>query len=178
MPAMALASLFLLDGCVSQPMGPMVAVMPAPGKLFAAFQEDQAICKQFAGQETQGAAERANNQQIGTAAVGTVLGAAVGAGLGGGRGAAAGAGLGALGGTVVGGGGAARAGESLQTRYDIAYSQCMAARGNVVPGYQAAVPPPPPPGYPPQPGSLAPGYPPPGAPPPGYGVPGYGYPGR
>ena len=160
----ALASLLLLDACAAQPMGPTVAVMPAPGKPFDAFTQDQGVCQQFADQQTQGAAQRANDRQVGTAVLGTVLGAGVGALVGGGRGAAVGAGVGALGGTAIGANQAQGAQYSLQQRYDLAYSQCMYTRGNQVPGY---LPPgsSPPPGYAPgyAPGS-APGYP----PPPGY----------
>jgi hypothetical protein len=48
---------------------------------------------------------------------------------------------------MVGAAPAAQAQQTLQQRYDIAYTQCMYARGNQVPGYGAAssVPPPPPP---------------------------------
>jgi hypothetical protein len=164
------AALLLLAGCASTPMGPTVMVMPAPGKPFDAFQADQAVCKQFADGQVAGGAQQANNQQVGTAVVGTLLGAGLGAAIGGGRGAAIGAGAGALGGTAVGAGPASAAQYSLQQRYDMAYAQCMYAHGDQVPGYQPA--PPPvylPPGYPPQ-GYPAPGYPPPPGyrPPPGY----------
>jgi hypothetical protein len=141
--------------------------MPAPGKPFDVFQGDQALCKQYAAGEVQGGAESANNRQVGTAVIGTLLGAGLGAAIGGGRGAAIGAGAGALGGTAVGAGPAQNAQYSLQQRYDLAYSQCMYSRGNQVPGFRpAGAPPPPPPGYPP-PGYAPPGYPPPGYPPPG-----------
>lgn len=60
---------------------------------------------------------------------------------GGGRGA----GTGAIAGTAVGAGQAERAQLSLQQRYDIAYQQCMYAKGNQVLGFQPAAPPPPPP---------------------------------
>src|SRR5208283_385241 len=113
-----------------EPMGPTVAVMPAPGKPFDVFQGDQAVCKGFASNQVQGGAQQANNRQVGTAVVGTLLGAGLGAAIGGGRGAAIGAGAGALGGTAVGAGPAQGAEASLQQRYDIAYSQCMYARGN------------------------------------------------
>ncbi len=112
--------------------------------------------------------------QVGTAVIGTLLGAGLGAAVGGGRGAAIGAGAGALGGTLVGAGPSQQANYSLQQRYDLAYSQCMYTRGNQVPGYQ------PPPGYasaPPQdyPPQAAPsqGYPPPQGyqPPPGLSAP-------
>ncbi|HXT80071.1 MAG TPA: glycine zipper family protein [Acetobacteraceae bacterium] len=158
-PATLLASLTLVTACTSQPMGPTVGVMPAPGKPFEVFQTDQAVCKQFADGQVAGGAQHANNMQVGTAVVGTLLGAGLGAAIGGGQGAAIGAGAGALGGTAVGAGPAAQAQYSLQQRYDLAYSQCMYSRGNQVPGYVPAAPnyapgyapaypPPPPPGYP------------------------------
>jgi uncharacterized protein YcfJ len=148
--AAILTSLLVLSACASEPMGPTVAVMPAPGKPFDVFQSDQAVCKGFASQQVQGGAQQANNAQVGTAVVGTLLGAGLGAAIGGGRGAAIGAGAGAVGGTAFGAGPSSQAQYSLQQRYDLAYSQCMYARGNQIPGYAPA-------GY-------APGYP----PPPGY----------
>jgi hypothetical protein len=155
----ALVPVLLLSACAQEPLGPTIPVMPAPNKPFDVFQGDQALCKQYASNQVQGGAQQANNQQIGTAVVGTLLGAGLGAAIGGGRGAAIGAGAGALGGTAVGAGPSERAQYSLQQRYDLAYAQCMYSRGNQVPGYQpSGPPPPPPPGY-------APGYPPP--PPPG-----------
>jgi hypothetical protein len=163
-----LAPALLLSACASEPLGPTVAVMPAPNKPFDVFQSDQAVCKQFAFSQTQGGAQQANNRQVGTALVGTLLGAGLGAAIGGGRGAAIGAGAGALGGTAVGAGPSQRAQYTLQEQYDLAYSQCMYAHGNQVPGYQPppGPPPPPPPGYAPNYApsyapSYAPGYPPP-----------------
>ena len=140
----------LLGGCAQTPLGPTVAVMPAPGKPFDVFATDQAVCKQFAEGQVAGGAQSVNNQQVGTAILGTVLGAGLGAAIGGGRGAGIGAASGALGGTALGAGSASSGQYSLQQRYDIAYSQCMYSRGNQVPGFS------PPPGYAPQ------GYPPPG----------------
>ncbi len=162
----ALTALLLLDACVTQPMGPTVQVMPAPGKPFDVFQQDQAVCKQYADQQTAGGAQQANNQQVLAAGVGTVLGAGLGAAVGGGRGAAIGAGAGAVTGTAYGAGPAQYAQMSLQQRYDAAYSQCMYAHGNQVPGYYP--PAPPPPGYAPPPPGYAP-------PPPGYAPPLRGY---
>ena len=69
-------------------------------------------------------------------------------------------------GTAIGAGPASQAQYSLQDRYNLAYAQCMYAKGNQVPGYL------PPSGYPAR-GYPAPGY----APPPGYGAPGYPPPG-
>ena len=131
--AVILTPVLLLSACASEPLGPTVAVMPAPGKPFDMFQGDQALCKDFAAQQVQGGAQQANNKQVGTAVVGTLLGAGLGAAIGGGRGAAIGAGAGALGGTAVGAGPAGQAQYSLQQRYDLAYSQCMYSRGNRCP---------------------------------------------
>ena len=133
-------------GCVSQPIGPAVAVMPGPNKPFIIFQQDDALCKQYAGQRVAGGAAEANAAALGTAAAGTALGAGVGAAAGG-HGAAAGAGLGAVAGTAVGTAPAQWSQLNLQQRYDVAYLQCMYARGNQVPGFAApAAPPPPRPG--------------------------------
>jgi hypothetical protein len=134
------APLLLLDACAATPLGPTIPVMPAPGKPFDVFQSDQLLCKQFAENQVAGGAQQANNRQVGTAIIGTVLGAGLGAAIGGGRGAAIGAGAGALGGTAIGAGPAANAQMSLQQQYDLAYAQCMYTRGNQVPGF---MPPPP-----------------------------------
>jgi uncharacterized protein YcfJ len=141
----ALAAALALVACVSQPMGPTVAVMPAPNKPFEVFAQDQAACKEFAANQVAGGAQVANNQALGTAAIGTALGAGLGAAIGEGRGAAVGAGTGAIAGTAIGAGQSERSQLSLQQRYDIAYEQCMYAKGNQVPGMAPAVAPPPPP---------------------------------
>ncbi len=135
----------LVGGCVQQPTGPTVGVMPAPNKPFEVFQQDQAICTQYANQTVAGGAQEANNQALGIAALGTILGAGLGAAVGGGSGAAIGAASGALGGTLVSAGPQGAQQYTLQQRYDLAYSQCMYAKGNQVPGYAAPTAPPPPP---------------------------------
>ena len=139
-----IATAFLvLSACAAQPMGPTAAVMPAPGRPFVVFQQEQAQCRQFADQETAGGADQANLRQLGTAALGTVLGGGLGAAIGNGRGAAIGAAAGVLGGTALGAGPAVQTGRALQYRYDLAYMQCMAAHGNQLPGQAriAALPP-------------------------------------
>jgi hypothetical protein len=162
----ALALMVSLAACVAPPVAPTIPVAPGPGKSFDAFNADQASCQQYAYQATAGGAYAANNQAVGSAIIGTALGAGLGAAIGGGRGAAIGAASGAALGTVAGAGGASYAQMSLQQQYDVVYGECMMARGNRVPGFA------PPPGAPPYGG---PGYgPPPGAPP--YGGPGYGPP--
>ncbi len=140
-----------LAGCASHPLGPSVMVMPAPNKPFDVFVQDQAICRNFADQQVNGGAAAANNRAVGSAIVGTALGAGLGAAIGGGGGAAIGAASGAIAGTGVGASSSSYAGFELQRRYDIAYMQCQYARGNQVPGYYYARPAyyPPPPNAPP-----------------------------
>jgi uncharacterized protein YcfJ len=119
-----------------------VTVLPAPGKPFPAFAEDDAACRTFASAQVSGGPEQANSAVIGSAVVGTLLGAALGAAIGGGRGA----GIGAASGTVIGTGAGASNNTwsqmSLQQRYNIAYMQCMYAKGNQVPGYSVVAAPP------------------------------------
>ena len=45
-------SVLLLAGCVSIPIGPSVRVLPAPGKPFDVFVREDALCRQFAVQQT------------------------------------------------------------------------------------------------------------------------------
>jgi len=174
-------ALALLAGCATVPTGPTLTVYPGPGKPFEVFQADDYACRQWAQQQIGGASpSQTANQNLATgAAVGTLAGAGLGALMGSasghaGAGAAIGAGAGLLTGTAVASGPAASSGYELQRRYNIAYGQCMYARGNQVPGVRPARaygPPPPPPGYGPPPPAYGPpqsGY---GPPPPSYGPP-------
>jgi uncharacterized protein YcfJ len=160
------AASLMLSACAHEPMGPRVAVMPGQNKPFEVFQQDQSVCQAYANQQVGGEARDANNRAVGSAVLGTLLGAGLGAAVGGGRGAAIGAGAGAVAGTAYGANGSAYEQGGIQRQYDIAYSQCMYSRGNQVPGYGGgprAYGPPPAPGYAPPPG-----YGPPPPPPPGY----------
>jgi hypothetical protein len=142
------ASLGLLAGCAMQPVGPSVAVFPAPYKPFEVFRQDQYECGQYASDQIAGLAHEANNRAVGAAAIGTALGLAVGVATGSGRAATVGAVTGGAIGGTIGANESERAGFSLQRRYDIAYAQCMYSRGNQVPGFQRDALPPPPPGGP------------------------------
>ena len=140
----------MLAGCASIPTGPSVAVMPASGKPFDQFQADNAICRQFAEQQMGANPNQVAREQVITgAATGAAIGAASGALMGNGHEnqteSMAGAGL--IVGSAAGASAANASTMSLQRRYDIAYMQCMYARGNLVPGYPAPryTPPPPPP---------------------------------
>jgi len=155
----------LLGACATIPTGPSVMVLPGTGKPFEQFQADDAACRQWALQSAGITTKKAASDSMVTgAAVGTAVGAAAGAALGAAAGnpavgAAAGAGVGLLGGSAIAGGYADSAVHSVQHRYDIAYMQCMYAKGNQIPvargslpAYTAIspgpadVPPPPPPG--------------------------------
>lgn len=129
-----------VGGCASpRPAAPSIAAMPGRGKSYAAFQRDDGFCQSSAqsaiGYQSPG--EAANQTAVGTAAVGTALGALAGAAIGSvsgnmGTGAAIGAGTGLVAGGAVGAGNARAAGGSIQSRYDAVYAQCMSAKGNQV----------------------------------------------
>ncbi len=169
-------ALALLGGCATMPTGPTVSVLPGPGKPFEVFQADDYACRQWAQAQIGGSSpsETANQNLATGAVVGTLAGAGLGALIGStsghaGAGAAIGAAAGALTGTAMASGPAASSQYSLQRRYDIAYQQCMYAKGNQVPGVRPVRtygPPPPPPNYGPPPGYGPPPQPNYGPPPP------------
>jgi len=147
--------LLLLVGCATAPPGPSVMVLPAPGKPFEVFQAEDANCRYYASQQIGMDPQQVANQNTATGAiVGTVAGAGLGAAIGAatgnpGAGAAIGAGSGLVAGTVVGANSGQMEGWEAQRRYDIAYQQCMYAKGNQIPGMaqrnRRGYPPPPPP---------------------------------
>ncbi|HYB43962.1 MAG TPA: glycine zipper family protein, partial [Candidatus Methylomirabilis sp.] len=130
----------VLGACATVPPGPNVMVLPGSTKTFEQFQQDDAICRQWAGASTgMSPGDAATNSAVTSGAVGTILGAAAGAAIGAAAGnpalgAAAGAGGGLLFGSAAGASAGSYAGMTLQRRYDIAYVQCMYAKGNLVPG--------------------------------------------
>src|SRR2546428_12299260 len=134
-----LACVVLLAACTTVPPGPTVMVLPGAGKSFEQFQADDAVCRQWADQQARTTPQAASSQSTVTgAAVGTLIGAGLGAAIGAaagnpGIGAAVGAGGGLLSGTVFGARKGQAAGGEVQHRYDIAYTQCMYAKGNHVP---------------------------------------------
>jgi hypothetical protein len=114
--------------------------MPGPGKTLEAFQSDNGACKAFAADEVKGQADAANQRAFGTALLTTALGAGLGAAggsLGGdaGGGAAVGAAVGAGAGSAIGAGNNSTDQQGIQWQYDNAFSQCMYAKGEAVPGY-------------------------------------------
>ena len=172
MAGLGIVSVLALSACaVAPPDGPSVMALPPQGKSFDVFQQDDAMCRGYATQQTGGAsaAQAANNSGIGSAVLGTALGAGVGAALGSvggavGTGAAVGGAAGLLAGSAIGANNAQAAGGNVQARYDTAYTQCMYSRGNTVQsaptGYAAGYAYPP--GYYPGPyygpGYYGPGY--------------------
>jgi hypothetical protein len=136
--------LSIMAGCAATPMGPTVQVMPGRGKTFETFQGDQAGCKAYAASQVSGQADAANQRAVGTTLLSTVLGAGLGAGVGAaagnaGAGAAIGAAAGAGGGTAYGAGNSANDQAGIQQQYDNAFSQCMYAKGEQVPGFAPQV---------------------------------------
>jgi len=130
-----LAMPLALCACSSIPAGPGVMVLPGTGKSFEQFRGDDVVCRQFAVFQVGGAtpASSAVSSGVSSAVVGSALGAAAGAAIGGGQGAAVGAGIGAAGGGLTGTAMASSSMNSTQDRYDIAYIQCMYAKGHRVP---------------------------------------------
>ena len=127
-----LAAVVGLSACATIPTGPSVMVLPGQGKTFEQFQTDDAVCWQWASAQAGTTPGQASTEAaVSSAALGTVLGAGLGAAIG--------AGSGALGGTCVGMGASQAAAGTVQWRYDIAYEQCMYAKGHQTdPGGHAA----------------------------------------
>ena len=149
---LGIASILLLSGCVTQPIGPSFSAMPPQGKSMQAFDADESACEQYAGDRVAGRVDAANNQVATSTIVGTAIGVGLGAAVGNTQGAIVGGTAGGLIGNGTSGPGYKQAG--VQRQYDAAYAQCMTSRGNRV-------------GYGPRPGDYPP--------PPGYGPPPPGY---
>jgi uncharacterized protein YcfJ len=140
----AITSLGILAGCAAtMPNGPSIAVMPAPGKPFEVFVAEERECRQFAQQSIGVSVSQASTEaEVKSIAAGAAIGAAAGALGGGHQGAGTGAAVGMLGGAAIGSDQARYSGYEAQRRYDIAYEQCMYAKGNQLPqasGYQPRV---------------------------------------
>jgi len=159
-----------LGACtVAPPTGPSVMALPGRDKSFGAFRQDDAVCRDYADQQIGYGrpAEAATAAGVGSAVIGTALGAVAGAAIGSvsgqaGAGAAIGGAAGLVGGSAIGADNARASAGGLQRRYDISYTQCMYAKGNRVEAR--------PPGYGYGGGYGGYGYP-------AYAYPSYGYPG-
>ena len=113
--------------------------LPSAGKNLTTFEQEDGGCRAQAaakiGNVLQGKA--GTQAAVGSAAVGTALGAAAGSTIGAaagnaGAGAAIGGAAGLAGGVAIGANNAAASEGDLQTRYDIAYTQCMYFHGDTV----------------------------------------------
>ena len=116
----------------AQGIVPTVQVLPPAGKPFAAFQLDQHDCSILAGNQVRPMMDQAAYAGLGTAVIGTALGAGLGAAIGGGRGAGIGAAAGAIGGTDVAADQGATSNIKIQALLDNTYAACMSSRGNIV----------------------------------------------
>jgi hypothetical protein len=122
-------------GCTTFPTGPSVMALPGNRMNFDQFRADDHECRIYAAQSVGGpdAQQAAVGSNVKSAAIGTAVGAVAGAAMGGSRGAGVGAGTGLLFGTVAGAGTADASGHTIQQRYDVGYTQCMYAKGHMVP---------------------------------------------
>lgn len=136
-----LAGTLVLGACaVAPPAGPSVMALPGKDKSFEAFQQDDAVCRQYASQQigNSSPAAAATQSAVNSAAVGTVVGAAAGAAIGAAAGnpalgAAIGGGSGLLFGSAAGVNAAQLSAGEMQRLYDMGYIQCMSAKGESVP---------------------------------------------
>ncbi len=170
---LSIVALLALGGCATLPSGPSVRVLPGPGKSFEEFMADDAVCRQWASQQLgQSPQQTADQSAVSGAVVGTAAGAVLGAVIGSAsghasEGAAIGAGSGLLVGTAQGASAGQYSGMAAQRRYDIAYEQCMYAKGDQIPGAVQRTSPsrrnsaPPPPDMRSVPPDYDPSYPPP-----------------
>jgi hypothetical protein len=184
--ALPIVAALLLTACATIPQGPSVMVLPGSSKSFEQFQADDGVCRQWALQQVGVTnAKAATDTAVGGAIIGTAIGAAVGAAIGAAAGnpaagAAIGAGVGLTGGSIGGAAAAEGSSSAVQRRYNIAYMQCMYAKGNRIPVPRGSepsyatqpratsapppspstVPPPPPSNVPPPPAGMPPPPPP------------------
>ena len=132
------AIILTLAACASAPTGPTVTVMPREGKPFDVFQKEDQECRSFAAKAVEDTSNAALKQGATSALIGAAIGAAAGAVIQGGSGQniGTGAGIGLLGGSAMGAMGASNKEDQAQTQYNIAYQQCMYAKGNQVPSFR------------------------------------------
>lgn len=136
---LSLAGVLALAGCVTVPTGPAIMALPGTAKSFDEFRADDVSCRQYAQYSLGPGAEQVPaNAAAANAAGGALWGAAAGAIIDSasgraGEGAAIGAGTGLLFGSAAGANAAGYSYYGMQRRYDMAYLQCMYARGNQVP---------------------------------------------
>ncbi|MFZ9264067.1 MAG: hypothetical protein ACO222_02775, partial [Polynucleobacter sp.] len=117
--ALAVATI-LMVGCATTPVGPSLTVMPAPGKPFDVFKNDDKECRDYAQNSLNTTADEiAAKNTAKTAIVGAALGAVAGAVANGGssKNVGTGAAVGLLGGAAMGATGGNDASKEVQRRY-------------------------------------------------------------
>jgi hypothetical protein len=131
----ALCALLVLGACTTVPSGPSVMALPGTGRSFQQFRSADADCRQFAADQFGGATgnQAAVESGVKSAALATTVGALAGAAIDGQQGAGVGAGMGLILGSVAGIEAGQATARDMQGRYDIAYIQCMYAKGHRVP---------------------------------------------
>ncbi len=139
---LSVAALLALAACAGVPTGPNVMALPGTGSTFEQFRHDDMMCRDFAFQQIGGRSHEqvAGGAAVSHAAVGTAIGAVAGAAIGGQRGAGVGAGTGLIVGSASGAEASRAAVYGSQRQYDIAYVQCMYAKGHRVPVSAAYTP--------------------------------------
>lgn len=132
-----------LAACGSAPVGPTVTVLPGRDRSFEQFARDDPQCRAYAAHSAGIPGHEAEARAAAsTMAAGAAIGALAGAVVGGHHDAATGAVAGAAVGAAVAAGDRRAAAADTQRRYDIAYQQCMHAKGHQVPGAGPAAAPP------------------------------------
>jgi hypothetical protein len=111
--AVVAAQIMVLAGCVPATLAPTVVVTPGPGKSPADFTADQTWCVAQANQQMAPAIQATNNQLVGGALLGVTPDQTVQS--------------------------AQSAQVTLQQQYNISYSTCMYAKGDIVPGFAPPV---------------------------------------
>jgi hypothetical protein len=133
----ALGGVALVTACaIPPPNAPSVMAIPPPGKDLAVFQQEDVQCRNYAA-ATIGALppEQAGPQPAAGGAGGPASGAAASSASGaasGNAGATVGGAPGNSGDVAAGATNAAASAYNVQTRYNIAYTQCTYASGNAV----------------------------------------------
>jgi uncharacterized protein YcfJ len=127
----------LVTACAQIPTGPSVAVMPSQGKPFEVFVQEDQTCRAWAAQSMGAGQQAESDRLVASSVTGAVIGALAGAMVGGHRNIGAGAAMGTAIGATAGSQHSGHGTWAAQRRYDIAYQQCMYAKGNLVPGYGA-----------------------------------------
>ena len=123
-----------LTACAATPPQPRVVVAPAPGKPPDLFEQEDEMCRSQAEESVD--ADAPTDAVVGSALAGALIGAVAGNAVSGRHHDRTGSGAfaGLIVGTAAGLNRGAATSANAQRQYDLVYQQCMAAKGNEVPG--------------------------------------------